>query len=150
RVTKRVATAELAGRPAQSYLAGTFHLEYAENPGAFLSFGGRLPRQARFALLVGAVSITLAALAYFALSQKWSGFALMGASLTFAGGLSNVVDRFARGTVVDFMSVGVGRWTTGIFNVADIAIMCGCILILIGQTTGLDHRREMTAHRSPE
>src|SRR5262249_38331871 len=125
-------------------------LEYAENPGAFLSVGGRLPRQARFALLVGAVSVTLATLAYFALSHGWSGLALIGASLTFAGGLSNVMDRFSRGTVVDFMSVGVGGWTTGIFNVADVAIMCGCVLILIGQTIGLDQRGQMATHRSPE
>src|SRR5215471_5690430 len=90
RVTKHVATEKLAGMPAQSYLAGTFRLEYAENPGAFLSVGGRLPRQARFVLLVGAVSLTLVTLAYFALTHGWSGLALIGASLTFAGGLSNV------------------------------------------------------------
>src|SRR5689334_11265106 len=87
RVTKHVATARLTGRAPQSYLAGTVHLEYAENPGAFLSVGGRLPGPARLVLLVGAMSITLAALAYFALAHGWSGLALAGASLTFAGGL---------------------------------------------------------------
>ena len=34
------------------------------------------------------------------------------------------------GTVVDFMNLGVGTLRTGIFNVADVAIVVGAVLVM--------------------
>jgi lipoprotein signal peptidase len=42
-----------------------------------------------------------------------------------AGALSNLIDRIAVGSVIDFLNVGVGLLRTGIFNLADVAIMAG-------------------------
>jgi signal peptidase II len=56
---------------------------------------------------------------------------VLGLALVVAGGVSNLADRVARGTVVDFLNVGVGSIRTGIFNVADMAIMAGIALTLI-------------------
>jgi signal peptidase II len=134
RVTKHVATARLAGMPAQSYLAGTVRLEYAENRGAFLSVGAHLSEWSRFVVLQCGVAAILAFLAFVALKQRWSGLALAGASFTIAGGLSNLADRISRGSVVDFMTMGIGPWWTGIFNVADLAIVLGGTLIVIGRS----------------
>jgi signal peptidase II len=39
--------------------------------------------------------------------------------------LSNLIDRIAVGSVIDFLNVGVGSLRTGIFNLADVAIMAG-------------------------
>ena len=57
RVTKHLATTKLAEMPAQSYFGDTLRLEYAENPGAFLSMGSRLPECARFSLLTVGVAL---------------------------------------------------------------------------------------------
>lgn len=133
RVTKHLATANMAGQPSRSYFAGAFRLEYAENTGAFLSFGSRLPEWVRFGLFTVVVAVALAFLAYFALKHRWSGSLLAGASFVFAGGLSNMIDRVTSGSVVDFMSVAIGPLRTGIFNVADIAIVLGGILVVIGR-----------------
>jgi signal peptidase II len=54
---------------------------------------------------------------------------LIGGILFIAGGTSNLVDRIARGNVVDFMNVGIGSLRTGIFNVADVALMVGVVLV---------------------
>jgi signal peptidase II len=132
RATKHLATTHLANSPAQFYLANTLRLEYAENPGAFLSFGDQLPDWERAVLFKGGVGLALVAILVVALKQKWTGISLLGATLTFAGGVSNLLDRIAQGSVVDFMSVGVGRLRTGIFNVADVAIMLGAAMIAIG------------------
>ncbi len=43
------------------------------------------------------------------------------------GGLSNIVDRFIRGGVMDFMRVGVGPW----FNFADVFLSFGVFLALL-------------------
>jgi len=56
---------------------------------------------------------------------------LFGVCLVLAGGASNWIDRVVRGSVIDFMNVGVGPLRTGIFNVADVAILTGigCIVL---------------------
>jgi len=51
--------------------------------------------------------------------------------LFLAGGASNLVDRIAMGTVIDFLNIGFGPVRTGIFNVADVAIMAGIGLLLL-------------------
>ena len=53
-------------------------------------------------------------------------------SLVCGGALGNLVDRLKSGRgVVDFIDVGVGsmRWPT--FNVADMAVSCGAVLLAI-------------------
>lgn len=131
RVTKHMATMRLADAPPQSFLADTFRLEYAENTGAFLSLGSTLPDALRTALLTFGVAIGLIVVAVVAIRKRWAGGPLAGAALIWAGGVSNLVDRAMRGSVVDFMNVGVGTLRTGIFNVADIAIMAGAVLIAV-------------------
>jgi signal peptidase II len=51
----------------------------------------------------------------------------------FSGGMGNFIDRTTNnGAVVDFLNVGVGSLRTGIFNIADVAIMLGVALFLYG------------------
>ncbi|MEK6757266.1 MAG: signal peptidase II, partial [Bacteroidota bacterium] len=53
-------------------------------------------------------------------------------SLILGGGLSNLIDRVARGgIVVDFMVIVVGSVRTAIFNLADLAIVVGLIALLV-------------------
>jgi signal peptidase II len=132
RVTKHVATTSLAGKPGVSYLANTFRLEYAENPGAFMSLGSGLPDWARTGLLTFGAGVGLVAVAVAASRLRWIGLPLIGGILFIAGGTSNLVDRITRGSVVDFMNVGIGSLRTGIFNVADVALVVGVVLIVFG------------------
>lgn len=137
RVTKQVATAALAGAPARSYLADTIRLEYVENTGAFLGLGADWPDAVRKTLFTTGTGLLLLGMVGIALRFRWHGWRLMGVCLVLAGGASNWVDRVARGSVVDFMNVGVGPLRTGIFNVADVAIMAGvAVLVLAGLRTG--------------
>jgi len=76
--------------------------------------------------------IILAAAAIAAVRHRWTGVPLVGVALVFAGGASNLWDRLARGRTIDFMNVGVGPLRTGIFNVADVAILVGVALLLLG------------------
>lgn len=51
-------------------------------------------------------------------------------SLAVGGGIGNLIDRIAFGSVTDFLNFGIGQVRTGIFNVADMAIMAGLFLFL--------------------
>jgi signal peptidase II len=132
-VTKHIAASTLSEVPSRSFLADTFRLEYAENTGAFLGLGADWPRPARTAVFGVGNGVVLVALAVVALRRRWPGKALVGVALFVAGGASNLLDRITYGMVIDFMNVGVGSLRTGIFNVADMAIMLGAgILVLEG------------------
>ena len=132
RVTKHLATTKLAGASPRSYFADTLRLEYSENSGAFLNLGADLPKWVRTTIFTLGVGLTLTLLALAGLRLHWAGLRLVGAALIWAGGTSNLIDRAARGIVIDFINVGVSSLRTGIFNVADLAIVLGFALVLIG------------------
>ena len=53
-------------------------------------------------------------------------------ALVAGGGIGNWLDRLLnQGTVTDFVSLGVGPLRTGIFNLADVAVMAGVALLLL-------------------
>jgi signal peptidase II len=133
RVTKHVATAALAGMPDRSYLADTVRIGYVENPGGFLSFGADLPPAARTAIFTGATGLALVALAFLVVRRRWNGVAALGVTLFVAGGASNWFDRIVHGSVVDFLNLGIGPLRTGVFNVADVAIMIGVGLFVVAE-----------------
>lgn len=130
RVTKHLAVTTLAGMPEQSYLGDTVRLDYHENAGGFLSAGATWKPTVRTAVFQGANAIFLLGALVMAVRFKWSGWAGVGLVLFLAGGTSNLVDRIAMGSVIDFLNIGIGPIRTGIFNVADVAIMLGIALLL--------------------
>ena len=133
RVTKQVAQATLAGSPRLSFLADTVRLEYAENLGGFLGLGGNWSPATRVALLTVATGLLLAAAVGMAFRVRLSGSRLLGLALFVTGGACNWADRMMRGSVTDFLNVGIGPVRTGIFNVADMAIMLGVGLVLYSE-----------------
>jgi signal peptidase II len=136
RMTKHFAAVTLVGEPGQSFLADTVRLEYTENTGGFLGLGADWPPAARTALFTIGTGLMLLATGVAAVRGQWSGIALVGFSLFVAGGVSNLADRLARGSVIDFLNVGLGPLRTGIFNVADMAVMLGvCMLALAEMRT---------------
>ena len=131
RVTKHVAATTLAEAPSRSFLADTLRLEYAETTGAFLGLGADWPLAVRTAVFGAGNAVLLVALAVIAVRGRWPRRALLGVALFVAGGASNLLDRIAYGMVIDFMSVGIGPLRTGIFNVADMAIMLGAGILVL-------------------
>ncbi len=131
-VSKFVAKQFLQPSDFYSYAGDTLRLQYAENSGAFLGLGATLPdpwRHLIFTVLVGL--FLLALLVYLLRSSELTWFATVCLALVCAGGLSNLIDRIAYdGRVVDFLNVGIGPLRTGIFNVADMAITFGALLML--------------------
>ena len=136
RITKHLATDRLAGGSTHSYLSDTLRFEYVRNPGGFLSLGAGLPARPRLMLFSVGTTVLLIALIFVAMKRRWSGAALTGATLVCAGGASNLVDRLMHGSVVDFINVGVGSLRTGIFNVADMAVLGGALLLALASRDG--------------
>ena len=129
--TKFVAKSFLRPDALISFAADIFRLQYAENSGAFLSLGSTLPEPWRHLIFTVLVGLFLAGLlSYVLLSRELAMRHVVYLSLVCGGGLSNLVDRIAYdGHVVDFLNIGIGSLRTGIFNVADMAITAGALLL---------------------
>jgi signal peptidase II len=107
-------------------------LQLTFNQGAFLSLGASLPDALRRSIFTMGTGLLLIGALIFALFSNAGAFSVvLAVSLFVAGGIGNLMDRiFHGGSVVDFFNVGVGPLRTGIFNIADVAIMGG-VLVLI-------------------
>ena len=120
----------------ETYAASSFlFLTHVRNIGG--TFGAFPGHVAIFAIL--STLILVACTIFFLRSQstKWYQFMFFG--FIVGGGLSNVLDRILRGSVVDFINVqGIPHWTY-IFNTADVFIHLGIwpsllASILLGQS----------------
>lgn len=105
-------------------------LTYTTNTGA--AFG--LLRGSGQIVFLAALIIVVLVLAWFFISrdraETWS---FVGLGLMIGGAVGNLIDRVFRGHVLDFFDFG---WWP-VFNIADLAIVTGVIIILI------DYAREL-------
>jgi len=138
-VTKHIASVALAGEPSRSLWGDTVRLSYAENAGGFLSLGENLPPPVRTAVFTFGIAVLLVGAIAFTHRARWTGWRRVAIALFVAGGVSNWIDRAVRGVVIDFLNVGIGSMRTGVFNLADVAIMIGAGVFLCAEI--LEHRR---------
>lgn len=135
-LTKWLAVVYLKEHPPIIYLGDLFRLQYATNTGAFLSLGAGLPEHIRPWLLTGLNGVILSVVAMFLIAKRQIPFLVtLALALILSGGVGNMIDRIFRdGVVVDFMNIGMPwgplKIRSGIFNIADIAIMAGLFLMI--------------------
>ena len=139
--TKTLAAGHLRDSEAISLFGGAIRLDYAENPGAFLSLGESLPVNLRTAVFTVGASLGIAALLLYAFLRSHSRWEALALALMCGGGLGNVIDRVLyAGYVRDFAIVGLGPLHTGIFNMADVFLMAGCALWVWSQAVAASSR----------
>lgn len=118
---------------SQSEIIGQyFTLHNVENEGAFLGMGSDLNPTLRLVLLLILPIIVLGFVLRYIFKDKsldnWSLFAF--ASI-IGGGLANVYDRIVYGSVTDFFHMDLGGvFRTGIFNMADLSVTTGMIILV--------------------
>lgn len=132
--SKKLAILYLAGQSAINFFGGHFQLVYSVNTGAFLGMGGELSREVRFIVFTLIVFIGLGGMLWYLLKNEKSKLNLIAYTFILAGGIGNLLDRTfnTNGHVVDFLFIEIiGPLRTGIFNIADVEIMIGMLLILL-------------------
>ena len=129
--TKRAAELHLV--PAQvphQFMGEVVRLTLAYNPGAAMSLSLGVHSRLGFSLLAVAALVVMAYL--YRRTEPGDRQAAAGLALIAAGAVGNLLDRLRseRG-VVDFIDVGVGSWRFWTFNVADMAILFGAVVLVI-------------------
>ncbi len=132
RATKHIANRTLTGESVHTYWGGTIRVQRAENEGGFLGIWASRSEQTRFWLLIvmnSAFLVTITGILIVKWDMQLSRF--VSAALIVGGGIGNLIDRiWNHGRVIDFMNLGIGNLRTGIFNVADVAITVGVIVLM--------------------
>lgn len=130
--TKQLAIQHLRGEPPIYYFGDYFNLTFATNTGAFLSLGENLGPWLKPVLLNALPALLLIGLlVYLFRERNLNGWQTVALALIVGGGLSNIIDRLVYGHVVDMLHIQLtDRLQTGIFNVADMAIMAGMFIML--------------------
>lgn len=132
-VTKQLAVHLLADRPPVRLLDGVLTLRLVWNPGAAFGIGGGMT--ALFSLIALVVAAVIVRMARDVRSFAWA----LTLGLLLGGALGNLVDRMVRppaplrGHVVDWIELP--RWP--VFNLADVAIVCGGALVVILAARGV-------------
>jgi signal peptidase II len=132
-LVKLLAEHALKGRAGLSYLGDTVRFEYAENTGAFLSLGAQLDQGARTILFVLGVMVIIGFCVVWLVKSAHTWLTIISLAAVISGGIGNLIDRVWRGYVIDFIYMGIGLLHTGVFNVADIAITGGLLVMLYDQ-----------------
>ena len=125
-VTKFITVANIPLLGNVPAIDGVFHFTFVQNTGAaFSSFEGMQWLFALiFALFTAGVIWEFATHRMgFTTLERWC------IAAVWAGGLGNMIDRVRLGYVVDMICTDF--ITFPVFNVADIFITCGCILLLV-------------------
>ncbi len=106
-------------------IGNVFHLTYVENRGA--AFG---MLQGQKWILVGVTSLVLLGAVIFLLSGRVKNRVFIWAiALIIAGGVGNLIDRIARGFVVDYFDFRLINFY--VFNLADTCVCIGVGLVLL-------------------
>ncbi len=109
------------------------HIVKVENTGAFLSAGDSLSRPEKMIFLnLLPLAAVLFGLIFMLTKTDLSPLTLFGVILVVGGGTGNLYDRIMHGSVTDFLHLKFGVFQTGIFNVADMSITAGVLIILAG------------------
>ena len=132
-VTKLIAKTHLPRTRSVSFASDTLRLDYAENKGAILTFEHCLPEKWRGSVFsAGVASFVGMLLVYLVFVPALRPLSAVALSLLCGGILSNLLDRVAfGGDVVDFLNIGWGAFRSGIFNMADVAIVGGTALFIL-------------------
>lgn len=117
---------------SQTKIFGDFlQLMNVENSGAFLGMGSESnPTIKLIFLLILPVVVIMCVLYYLFTNKYIDKLTSVGLGCIVGGGLANLYDRFLYGSVTDFLFMDFGVAKTGIFNIADLSVTTGMILIL--------------------
>ena len=107
------------------------NITLAHNYGAAFSFLSDAGGWQRWFFIVLASGVSLVLLVWLLRLPRKEWLTALGLALILGGAIGNLVDRIQLGYVVDFIDVYYENWHYPAFNVADSAITCGVILLLL-------------------
>jgi len=82
-------------------------------------------------LIAVTFAITVVVLVMWSRARDGGRVAAIGFALIVGGAIGNLIDRILRGHVVDFLLLHFGDWVLFVFNLADIGLTIGPLLLVV-------------------
>lgn len=131
-ISKTVARDQLSYHERVPVIDDLFVIIKVENTGAFLGAGSQLSPFWKDTLLIGLPSLLLVfMLGFIFLNRKITGPSMIALTMIAGGGIGNMIDRIAYGSVTDFLHLDFGIFQTGIFNLADVSVSLGVVYLIV-------------------
>jgi signal peptidase II len=127
--TKWLASELMSARPPV-VVTPFFNFVLAHNTGAAFSFLAEGSGWQRW-LFAGIAVAAAALISVLIRRHAEQRLFCAGLALILGGAIGNLIDRLARGHVVDFLQLHAGGWYWPAFNVADSAITVGAVLVVL-------------------
>jgi len=136
-ISKIIVRAKVVPYQESSILGNYFTLNNVENTGAFLGMGSDLNPTIKLIFLMILPVFVLGYLLYYIFKNRdMETYGLIALCSIAGGGIANVFDRIVYGSVTDFLHIDLGGvFRTGIFNLADLSVTTGMIILLMGSFT---------------
>ncbi|NJK88953.1 MAG: signal peptidase II [Myxococcales bacterium] len=118
--------------PTLEVVDGFWYWRYVQNPGAAWGVLRDAPENLRvpFFFFVSVAAIVFI-LAFFRKLEDQQHLTIVALSLVFGGAIGNFIDRIHLSYVIDFIDWYIGTYHWPTFNIADSAISCGVVLLMI-------------------
>lgn len=127
--TKAAVTASLPLHGSLRVVPGLFDLVHVRNRGAAFGFLNRPDMDWQFWLFLLATLVACGLILGMARTARYSRPLFVGFGLILGGALGNLIDRVRLRAVIDFLDFYMGVWHWPAFNVADVAICTGALLV---------------------
>ncbi len=119
----------LTTRPYMEPIFPGLHFDLAFNRGVTWSMFHSADTKMFVGLSI-VIGLILSGLSYITYQRYHDGKNIVPELLVLSGGISNLLDRFLYGGVVDFILVGGNGYYWPAFNIADVCIVVGALLML--------------------
>jgi len=129
--TKAWAARVLRFNGDRSIISGFLNFAYTHNTGVAFSMLDDHGSTGRWGLSAVAMVAAVLVLYFFWRTPRTDDRILGALALLLAGIVGNVTDRLRLGFVIDFIDVQFGSWHYPTFNIADMAIVLGAILLML-------------------
>lgn len=130
-VSKKIARNNISPNERIEVLNDNLILMNVENTGVAFSLGSSFnPVIKLIAFQILPAIVLLILLGASLIKSKYPRAVIIGFSFIIGGGIGNIYDRILYGSVTDFMYIDLGFFNTQIFNMADVSVVIGSLIVL--------------------
>lgn len=135
-VSKYIVSRLLIVNESVMVIKNFFNITYVRNTGAAFSiFSGNT-----FLVMIVSFIIIIGIILYISKNKPSNKMEKVAYSLILGGAIGNFIDRIIYGYVRDFIEIDIFGWDYPIFNLADVFVVVGVILLVIATWRGRNDR----------
>ena len=112
-----------------------FNIVFTWNPGTSFSLFRNLGEAAPMVIIV-MTGVVIGALGYYLFARAEKQYERVALALIVGGALGNLIDRVRFGAVIDFLDLHWKTWHWPAFNIADVCITVGAVVLIVGWIFG--------------